>query len=329
MEDRHKQNIFIMILLFAVLVITFFLSVGYGAVPISPKEIVEALIHGEDSGVNYQIIFNIRLPRTIVAMLVGMALALSGAILQGIMGNSLATPNIIGVSSGAGLTALSILILFPTHYYLVPLGAFIGAFLATMFIYALAWKEGVLPARLILAGVAVNSIFGAGNNILISLFPDRLAGAVSFMVGGLSGSNWKDVKMVLLYILVGVVLTLLLSEKLNILVLGDEVATGLGLEVEKTRFIFIIISSIMAGSAVSVAGLLGFVGLIVPHMTRMFVGTDHKYVFPTAILLGSIIVMGCDLLARVLFAPKEIAVGIIMSIIGGPFFLYLLRKKEV
>lgn len=329
MEDRHKQNIIIMILLFAVLVITFFLSVGYGAVPISPKEIVEALIHGEDSGVNYQIIFNIRLPRTIVAMLVGMALALSGAILQGIMGNSLATPNIIGVSSGAGLTALSILILFPTHYYLVPLGAFIGAFLATMFIYALAWKEGVLPARLILAGVAVNSIFGAGNNILISLFPDRLAGAVSFMVGGLSGSNWKDVKMVLPYILVGVALTLLLSEKLNILVLGDEVATGLGLEVEKTRFIFIIISSIMAGSAVSVAGLLGFVGLIVPHMTRMFVGTDHKYVFPTAILLGSIIVMGCDLLARVLFAPKEIAVGIIMSIIGGPFFLYLLRKKEV
>ncbi len=329
MEDRHKQNIFIMILFFAVLVITFFLSVGYGAVPISPKEIVEALIHGEDSGVNYQIIFNIRLPRTIVAMLVGMALALSGAILQGIMGNSLATPNIIGVSSGAGLTALSILILFPTHYYLVPLGAFIGAFLATMFIYALAWKEGVLPTRLILAGVAVNSIFGAGNNILISLFPDRLAGAVSFMVGGLSGSNWKDVKMVFPYILVGVVLTLLLSEKLNILVLGDEVATGLGLEVEKTRFIFIIISSIMAGSAVSVAGLLGFVGLIVPHMTRMFVGTDHKYVFPTAILLGSIIVMGCDLLARVLFAPKEIAVGIIMSIIGGPFFLYLLRKKEV
>lgn len=329
MENRHKQNIFIMILFFAVLVITFFLSVGYGAVPISPKEIVEALIHGEDSGVNYQIIFNIRLPRTIVAMLVGMALALSGAILQGIMGNSLATPNIIGVSSGAGLTALSILILFPTHYYLVPLGAFIGAFLATMFIYALAWKEGVLPARLILAGVAVNSIFGAGNNILISLFPDRLAGAVSFMVGGLSGSNWKDVKMVFPYILVGVALTLLLSEKLNILVLGDEVATGLGLEVEKTRFIFIIISSIMAGSAVSVAGLLGFVGLIVPHMTRMFVGTDHKYVFPTAILLGSIIVMGCDLLARVLFAPKEIAVGIIMSIIGGPFFLYLLRKKEV
>jgi len=328
LEDRHKKNILIMLLLFIILVISFFISVGYGAVKITPKEIIQAFFDSE-KGVNYQIIFNIRLPRTIVAMLVGMALALAGVILQGVMGNNLATPNIIGVSSGAGLTALTILILYPQYFYLVPLGAFVGAFIATMFIYSLSWKDGVLPTRLILAGVAVNSILGAGNSILISLFPDRVAGSISFMVGGLGGAKWKDVRMVFPYILIGVIVTLLLSDKLNILVLGDEVATGLGLKVEKTRFAFIIISSLLAGSAVSVAGLLGFVGLIVPHMARMFVGTDHKYLFPASILLGSIVVMVCDLLARIIFAPKEIAVGIIMSILGGPFFLYLLRKKEV
>lgn len=328
MEDKHRQNIIVILLLLGALVVCFFLNIGYGAVKIGPGEIVKAMFSG-DTGVNHQIIVNVRLPRTIVAMLVGMALSLSGVILQGIMGNPLATPNIIGVSSGAGLTALTILVLFPAYYYLVPLGAFVGAFLATMLIYGLAWKDGIIPSRLILAGVAINSIFGAGNNILLSLFPDRLSGAINFMVGGLSGSSWIDVKMVLPYITLGIILTLLLSDRLNILVLGDEVATGLGLEVEKTRLIFILISSLMAGSAVSVAGLLGFVGLIVPHMARMFVGTDHKYLFPASILLGSTVVMGCDLLARILFAPKEIAVGIIMSIIGGPFFLYLLRKKEI
>lgn len=328
MEDKHKQNILIIALLAGILILSFFLNVGYGAVKIRPGEVVDAIFNSKE-GVNYQIIVNVRLPRTIAAMLVGMALSLSGVILQAIMGNPLATPNIIGISSGAGLAALVILILFPGYFYLVPLGAFAGAFLATMLIYALAWKRGVVASRLILAGVAVNSIFGAGNNILFSLFPDRLSGAVSFMIGGLSGIVWTDVKMVLPYISVGIILALLMSDRLNILVLGDEVATGLGLQVERTRFIFILISSLMAGSAVSVAGLLGFVGLIVPHMARMFVGTDHRYLFPASILLGSTVVMICDLLARILFAPREIAVGIIMSIIGGPFFLYLLRKKEI
>ncbi len=328
MEDRHKKNILILALLAGILILSFFLNVGYGAVKIGPQEVIDAIFTSKE-GVNYQIIVNVRLPRTIAAMLVGMALSLSGVILQAIMGNPLATPNIIGISSGAGLAALVILILFPGYFYLVPLGAFAGAFLATMLIYALAWKRGVVASRLILAGVAVNSIFGAGNNILFSLFPDRLSGAVGFMIGGLSGIVWTDVKMVLPYIAFGTLLALLMSDRLNILVLGDEVATGLGLQVERTRFIFILISSLMAGSAVSVAGLLGFVGLIVPHIARIFVGTDHRYLFPASILLGSTVVMICDLLARILFAPREIAVGIIMSIIGGPFFLYLLRKKEI
>lgn len=325
-EKRSKKTIIlaVFILLF---IASFFLSLGNGAVKISPLGIIKSILYEKDT-VNYQIIWNVRLPRTIVAALVGICLSLSGAILQGIMRNPLAGPNIIGVSSGGGFFALVILIIFPKYYYLVPIGAFIGALSATLFIYSLAWKEGVLPTRLVLAGVAVSSLFSAGTNGLMTFFPDRVQGVLGFMVGGLSAITWKDVRMILPYAILGVILILLLPDKLNILMLGDEVATGLGLKVEKIRFIFIIISSLLAGAAVSVVGLLGFVGLIVPHMARLFIGSDYRYLFPGTIFFGASIVMICDTLSRILFAPMEIPVGIIMSALGAPFFLYLLRKKE-
>lgn len=324
-EKLHKILVLgVFILLF---IAGFFFSVGNGAVKITPTEIVRAIFLEEDT-VNYQIIWNVRLPRTIVAGLVGICLSLAGATLQGIMRNPLASPNIIGVSSGGGLMALIILILFPHLYYLVPLGAFLGALGATLFIYALAWKDGVLPTRMVLAGVAVSSLLGAGINALMTFFPDRVTGVLGFMVGGLSATTWQDVKMILPYTIIGVVLLLILGEKLNILMLGDEVATGLGVNVERTRFIFIIISSILAGSAVSVVGLLGFIGLIVPHMTRLFIGSDYNYLFPGAIFFGAALLIICDTLSRVLFAPIEIPVGIIMSALGAPFFLYLLRNRE-
>ncbi len=324
-EKNHRILVLgIFILLF---IASLFISVGNGAVKITPSEIIQSVIF-EENAVNYQIIWNVRLPRTIVAGLVGICLSLSGAILQGIMRNPLASPSIIGVSAGGGLMALTILILFPHLYYLVPLGAFLGSLGATLFIYALAWKDGVLPTRLILAGVAVSSLLSAGTNSLMTFFPDRVTGVIGFMVGGLSATTWQDVKMILPYTIIGVVSLLVLSEKLNILMLGDEIATGLGLNVERTRFIFIIISSLLAGSAVSVVGLLGFIGLIVPHMTRLFIGSDYNYLFPGTIFFGAALLIICDTLARVLFAPIEIPVGIIMSALGAPFFLYLLRSRE-
>ncbi len=266
--------------------------------------------------------------QTCALPILGISLSLSGTIIQGVMRNSLASPSIIGVSSGAGFAALTILILFPEYYNLVPLGAFVGAFVVTMLIYGLAWKDGLVPNRLILAGVAVNSLLGAGNNALLTFFPDRVSGVINFMVGGLNGVTWANVHSILPYVIVGVIISLILSDKLNILVLGDEVATGLGVSVEMIRFIFIILSSLLAGSAVSVVGLLGFVGLIVPHISRLIIGSDYRFLFPAAILLGAIIVLICDLISRVLFAPIEIPVGIIMSALGAPFFLYLLRSKE-
>ncbi|WP_249324279.1 FecCD family ABC transporter permease [Wansuia hejianensis] len=321
-----KNKAMILILLVLLFIISFFLSVGNGAVKISPAEIVKSIFF-KDNNTNYQIIWNVRLPRTLVAALVGVCLSLSGVILQGIMKNPLAGPNIIGVSSGAGLFALIILILFPQYYYLVPMGAFCGALFATLIIYILAWKGGAQPTRLVLAGVAVSSLFSAGTNALMTFFPDRVQGVLNFMVGGLSAVTWEDFKMIVPYTILGLCLVIFLPNKLNILMLGDEMATGLGLNVEKTRFLFIILSSLLAGSAVSVVGLLGFVGLIVPHIGRVIIGSDHRFLFPGIILLGSSTVMLCDTLARTLFAPVEIPVGIIMSVLGGPFFLYLLKLR--
>lgn len=316
----------ILIIFICLYIVSFFISISNGAVKISPKEIISAILF-EEATVNYQIIWNVRLPRTIVASLVGTCLALAGSVLQGVMRNPLAGPNIIGVSSGAGLMTLVILIIFPNYYYLAPVGAFVGALLATLFIYSLAWKEGVVPTRLILAGVAVSSLLGAGTNAIMIFYPDKVSGVIGFMVGGLSATNWKHVTMIFPYAVIGTILVLLIPNKLNILMLGDEVATGLGINVEVTRFLFIIISSLLAGAAVSVVGLLGFVGLIVPHITRIFIGSDYRYLLPATVFTGSSIVVICDTIARVMFAPKEIPVGIIMSALGAPFFLYLLRRK--
>ena len=314
------------LVLIGVLLAVFILSISYGAVRLSLKDLSEVLL-GQGDPINTQIVWNIRLPRVIVSLLVGMALALAGCILQAIMRNPLATPNIIGVSSGAGLFALGILILFPQLYHFVPLGAFVGALLATLFIYSLAWKGGIVTYRLVLAGVAVSSILSAGNNILLSLYPDRVSGVIGFMIGGLSGANWRHVSMIYGYILIAILVTLLFREQLNLLALGDEVAIGLGVSIERLRRLFIVLSSILAGAAVSAVGLLGFVGLIVPHMARFFVGSDYRQMVPVTILLGGIVLMLADLISRVVFSPMEIPVGIVMSLLGGPFFLSLLRRR--
>jgi iron complex transport system permease protein len=181
---------------------------------------------------------------------------------------------------------------------------------------------------MILAGVAVSSFLGAGINALIMFFPERLVGIVDFMIGGLSARTWPHFHMLWPYALLGIVIAFLFSNRLNILMLGDEVATGIGLHVERTRMLFIAIAALLAGSAVSVAGLLGFVGLIVPHTARMIIGSDYRYLFPATAILGATLVMLCDTLARLVLDPIEIPVGIIMALLGGPFFLYLLREKR-
>lgn len=326
LNNKRKWRICFLIVFIFIAVSGFFISNSIGSMKISIKDIINVLIN--DTGdAKRQVIWNIRLPRTIVASLVGMNLALSGAILQAVMRNPLADPHIIGVSSGAGFIGVLILILFPQYEYLVPMGAFIGAMAAAVIIYILAWKDGIKPVRVILAGVAVSSFLGAGISGLMVFHSDKVHGALMFMTGGLSARSWPHVKMILPYTIIGVSLAFLMSEKLNIIVLGDDVARGLGLNVESTRLILTAVAALLAASAVSVVGLLGFVGLIIPHTVRLLIGSDYKYMLPASAFLGAGVVMYSDTFARTVFSPVELPVGIVIAVIGAPFFLYLLRRE--
>ena len=284
-------------------------------------------LSGEGSGTNDKILMNIRLPRTIVAALVGINLSLSGAILQAVMKNPLADPHIIGISSGAGLAGIMVLLMLPESTYLVTPVAFIGAMGAAVCIYILAWKNGIKPVRIILAGVAVSAFLGAGISALMIFYSDRVHSALMWMVGGLSARSWPHVEMIYPYTIIGVLLAFFGARHINILQLGDEIAKGLGLRVELVRISLTAVAALLAASAVSVVGLLGFVGLIVPHAARLIIGSDYRFLLPGAALLGVAVVTFSDTFARVAFAPIELPVGILMAVFGAPFFLFLLRRE--
>lgn len=303
-----------------------FLSLTKGSSVITMRQIADILLQpGTDP--QSQIIWNIRMPRTIVGALVGVNLSLSGAILQAIMRNPLADPHIIGISSGAGLAGVTIMILLPSLEYLITPAAFIGAMLAAVCIYILAWKNGIKPVRIILAGVAVSAFLSAGISGLMIFYSDRVHGALMWMVGGLAARSWPHVQIILPYAAIGLLLALASAAYLNILQLGDEMARGLGVNVEVTRVLLTAVAALLAASAVSVVGLLGFVGLVVPHAARLLIGSDYRYLLPASALLGIAIVTLSDTFARVVFAPIELPVGIIMAFLGAPFFLFLLRRE--
>ena len=321
-----KRRILILLVLAVLACFGGIISIMKGAVNVPLNEIIAAMTGGS-AGMHQQIILNIRLPRTIVAGLVGVNLALSGAILQAVMKNPLADPHIIGISAGAGIMGIFIMLLFPDLSWLITPAAFAGAMGAAILIYILAWKNGIQPIRIILAGVAVSAFLGAGISALMIIYSDRVHSALMWMVGGLSARSWPQVMLIWPYTLAGMIFTLLAARHLNILQLGDELAKGLGLRVERTRLILTAAAALLAASAVSVVGLLGFVGLIVPHAARLMIGSDYRYLLPATIFLGAATVMLSDTFARVAFAPVELPVGIIMAAIGAPFFLFLLRRE--
>lgn len=323
--DRRLWRGFVLVMFTFLAVGGLVLSISKGALQVSPGEILTALQSG--SGIQHQVIWNIRLPRTIVGALVGVHLGLAGAILQGVMKNPLADPHIVGVSSGAGLAGVAVLVLLPNHEYLVTPAAFLGAMLAAGIVYLLAWKGGIRPVRIILAGVAVSAFLNAGISGLMVFYSDRVHSAIMWMVGGLAARSWPHVEMIWPYTVAGFLFAFIGAKRLNLLNLGDDLARGLGLNVEFSRLWLTAGAALLAASAVSVVGLLGFVGLIVPHAARLLIGSDHRYLLPASAILGAGVVTLSDTLARTVFSPVEIPVGIIMAFLGAPFFLYLLRRE--
>ena len=301
-------------------------SVTQGAAVIPPGQVLSILWNPTAQTAD-QIVWNLRLPRTLTGAMVGSNLAVAGAILQAVMRNPLADPHIIGISAGAGITGITVLVLFPAMTYLMTPVAFLGAMAAAGAIYALAWKNGIKPVRIILAGVAVSAFLSAGISGILVFYSDRVHGALLWMVGGFSAASWNEVAVVAPYWCAGLLLALIGAYYLNVLQLGDDMARALGLNIELARVLLTAVAALLAASSVSVAGLLGFVGLVVPHMVRLLVGTNYSYIIPGSALLGMAVVTLSDTLARVLFAPVELPAGLIMAFIGAPFFLFLLRKE--
>lgn len=324
---RTGINIAVLVLLSGLLGVSLIFSIGVGYQSFSAKEILNALMVS-DGSMARKIIFNIRLPRALVACFVGVCLSLSGCILQGVMRNKMASPSTIGVTSGASFMGYITMVAFPAYASFLPLGAFLGALGTTLMIYGLAYEKGVSPVKIILSGMAVSALFGAFNDVIRSFFSENLSGVQSYLVGGLSGVTWKGFYTIFPFSMVGIIACLLLPYKMNILMLGDEVANSLGLRVERFRFLLIIISSMLSGVSVAVAGMISFVGLIVPHISRLLVGSDYRFLFPVSILAGAILVLVCDTIGRIILLPGEMPVSIILAFIGAPFFLYLLRTRE-
>lgn len=300
-------------------------AIAVGSAGYSVLEILRALFSEEKSTIKV-IVLNLRLPRLLLAILIGSSLSASGALLQSVMRNPLADPGTIGVSAGAGTAATTILLLFPQLTNSVPLFAFGGAALACFMIYSMAWKRGVDPTRIILSGVAINSVLGAYNSLLQLMHSDSLEGVLAFMNGSLSGRSWAQAKLLVIYAGIGLVLSFLCIKSANTLQLGDEMAKSLGVKVNLARVCLSAVSAFLAAATVSVAGMIGFVGLVVPHISRLLVGSDYKAMLPTSVLLGAVVLLLADTLGRTVVPGMEIPVGIVMSVVGGPFFLYMLRK---
>ncbi|MFE7914596.1 FecCD family ABC transporter permease, partial [Bacillus mobilis] len=238
----------------------------------------------------------------------------------------LADPGIIGVSSGAGLVAIVIMILFPQHMAFLPLGAFLGAFITAMVIYALSWQKGAPPSRIVLVGVSINALIGAATSALMLLHSDKVQSVLPWLAGGIGGVSWAHLNMIIYYAIFAIILAFFGIKHIRVLMLGDEMAKLLGHNVERSRFYLIVVSTLLAGIAVSVSGLIGFVGLVVPHMLRLLVGNDYKYLLPLSCLGGGILLVFADAIARSWFDPIELPVGILLSFLGGPFFLYLIHR---
>ena len=303
------------------------LSLLLGAVRLSPKELWGALLSGPNSTAGY-IFWYARLPRTAACLLSGAALAVSGAIIQGVLSNKLASPSIIGVNAGAGLAVTVCCALGVLSGWAIALSAFGGGMVSVLLVVFTAQKTGASRTTVILGGVAVNSFLNALSEAITTLVPDAGVLSGDFRVGGFSSVVPARLVPAGILIAAALAVVMTLCNDLDVLTLGEDAAQSLGMPVKKMRTLFLILAAMLAGASVSFAGLLGFVGLIVPHAVRKLVGGESRYLLPLCAIGGAGFVTACDLASRMLFIPYELPVGILLSVLGGPFFLLLLLKRK-
>lgn len=340
-HGSRRQQIIPWLVTLGLLIIMSILSIGVGTVTIPALVTLKALVAAlpfpktaiDWSQATNVILYQIRLPHTVLIALTGMALGGSGAAYQGLFRNPLADPYIIGVASGAGLGAvLAMAWRWPTNdlsLLAIPLAAFVGALLTVTIVYATARVGRSTPVTtLILAGVAVGTLTSALTSLILLTSTDQLHRAIAWLMGGFSLGGWGPVLAAMPYLLVGMISLVLLGRAINVLQFGEEQALQLGLNVERYKLAIIAAASLTAASAVAFAGIIGFVGLIVPHLVRLLWTSDYRRLIPLAIFGGGALLLGADIIARTIWAPRVIPVGIVTAIFGAPFFLWLLRRAK-
>jgi iron complex transport system permease protein len=338
---KRWNPVVVILVLVITLLCCVMVAASFGAVAISFNDVARMLmarLPGVSMARSWSeqaeaIIFQIRLPRVVTAAVVGGALAATGAVFQGLLRNPMADPYIIGTSGGAALGA-TIALLLPIQvvwygFTPVPLSAFAGALVTVLVVYNIARVGPRTPVTtLLLSGFALSSMLAAVMSFLMLVSGRTLRQVVLWTMGGVTSSSWPQLRIVVPLILVGVMAAYALANDLNAFLLGEEQAAYLGVNVERRKLVLLMLGSLLTGAAVSVSGLVGFIGLVVPHVTRLIFGPDHRLLLPTSTLMGSLFLVLADLLARLLLAPAEIPVGIITAMIGAPFFIYLLRRSK-
>ncbi len=308
------------------LLVLFLFAVNTGSLKVSPVELFRGLFI--EYNPNVATIFDLRFPRIFIAMLGGAATAVSGILLQAVMKNPLADPGIIGISSGASLAAVLITAFFPSLFFFTPLFAFIGGMIAFLLVYSLSYKGGLSPLRIILVGVAVNAMFTGLMSAFNSGTGSNYSGVASIVNANITMKTWDDFKTLFVYSVIGLIASLFVTGQCNLLALEDKTARSLGINVTRSRIVISVIAVLLAGISTAVIGPISFLGLIVPHIARLLVGSNHKVLIPYTVLLGAFTLLLADTVGRTIAAPYEISASIIMSVIGGPFFILLLRRSK-
>lgn len=321
------RKIMIIIFAFLLMVIFFILSLSVGTVTISLQDLLSSFLQ-KDSPFSF-IVLEYRLPRSVISILAGFGLAVAGVILQSIVRNPLASPDVIGVTKGAGFFAALVIFLFPdSPVYVLPAAALFGAFFVFILLLIISKRLTIRPAAIALVGVAIGAIFQAGIQYLLVKFPTDINMALLWMSGSLWGRGWSEVLSLLPWIMILLPISWLQYLKLNVFQLGDEYSKSLGLDIIRQRFLLLLLSVSLAGVSVASVGSIGFIGLIAPHIARQLVGGRHQYIIPLAALIGANLMLVGDSIGRVIIIPREVPVGVMTAIIGAPYFVYLLRKER-
>ena len=308
------------------LVILFFAAVNIGSLKVTFPQLFSGIFLESDDTVST--IFDLRFPRIMISMLAGAAVAVSGVLFQAVLKNPLADPGIIGISSGASFAAVIIMAAVPALFFFTPLFAFLGGVLAFFLVYTLSWKGGLSPLRIILVGVAVNSMFTGLSSAMNSMSGGNMSGVASIVNGNITMKTWDDVRTLVPYVVFGLVLALAFAGKCNLLSLEDKTARSLGVNVNTMRILISLAAVLLASISTAVAGAVSFLGLIVPHIGRILVGSDHRALIPFSMLFGAFTFLLADTIGRTVAYPYEISASVIMSVIGGPFFIILLRRSK-